>query len=103
MSNEIIYTKYEVLIQNACDKYVQLYKQQYPQERTMDTAKEFMDKYYENYRKDVAGIGVDCMHEAGMTNETSVKIINQNAWSIGKLFSEIMKLSSDFPKEMFGD
>ena len=50
MNNDMIFTKYEVLIQNACEKYVNMYKKNYPEERTIDTAKEYMDKYYDSYK-----------------------------------------------------
>src|ERR1035437_7660696 len=98
MQNEVLYTKYEVAIQHICDKYVNEYKNNFPDERTMDTAKQFMDNHYDKYRKEVAQTAVDIMHEAGIASEVSAKILNQNSLTIGKLFSEIMKLSSDLPE-----
>ena len=94
MNNDVIFNKYLLLIQHACDKYYNKYISNYSA-CTIDTANEFMDRSYEHYRKDVAGIALDCMRESGLTSETSIKIINQHAWSIGKLFPEIIKLSSE--------
>src|SRR5258705_8239189 len=94
MNNDVIFNKYLVLIQDTFDTYYSKYIANYPA-CTMDTANEFMDKFYDRYRKEVVGIALDCMREAGLTSETSFKILNQNAWSIGKLFPEIMILSSE--------
>ena len=88
-----LYSEYEIKIELICSRYVGMYKNEFPEERTFDTAKEFMDREYEKYRKEVARVGIDIMHASGLNSDLSKKIINQNAWSIGKLFTDVMNLS----------
>ena len=90
MSDEL-FAKYDGLIQVALEKYFQAYKAKYPEARNFDTAKEFMDQNYDSYRREVAAIGTAIMHEAGLgDNAITRKIIEQNKYSIGALFGEIM-------------
>jgi hypothetical protein len=69
-------------------------------ECTIDTANEFMDKFYEFYRKEIIKIARYYMQEAGLTSDISFKILSQNAYSIGKLYTEIMILSSEFTSSL---
>src|SRR5258705_7759521 len=80
--NDVIFKKYQALIQETCYTYCNKYLAYYS-ECTIDTANDFMNTYYDGYRKEVTEIALDCMREAGLTSETSFKILNQNAWSIG--------------------
>lgn len=90
MSEQLL-VKYEVLVKDSLDKYVRAYKLKYPDSRNIDTAKEFMEENYDSYRREVAGIGIDIIHEAGLgNNEVARQIIDKNRFSIGALFGEIM-------------
>ena len=84
--------KYKALTQQSLDKYMSMYREAHPQNRDIETARVFMDEHYEDYRKEVARIAIDTMHEAGISNhELNKQIVEHNPSSIGALFGEIMR------------
>jgi hypothetical protein len=59
---------------NAVADYMNQHYRNYPKDRNLDTAKEFMDKNDDAYRKKVAGIAVQIIHDGDLEAGLSKKI-----------------------------
>ncbi len=93
-----IFTEYQALITVTADKYLNLYIQQVPKEnRSLETAGDFLTKHDQQFRREVARIGVDMLHDHGLSKEVQQVILEYNSWAISKLFVEVMNASAEKP------
>jgi hypothetical protein len=88
-------TKVEMMV----DAKLAEYKAKYPNGRNLDTAKEFLDGNYEDFRKVCGAVSTDIfhkmIHEHQFDNESVAKVMDANQWNIGKLYVSVMNESGD--------
>jgi hypothetical protein len=98
MDNNQVFTEYQAKITVVAELYLSKYLQQVPKEsRTLDTAGEFLKSHNDQFRKEVAAIGVDMLHNHGLSKEAQQVILENNSWAVSKLFVEVMNASADKP------
>ena len=98
MYHNLIFTEYQAKTALTTDCYLKKYLQQVAKEdRTVDTAGEFLKNHYDQFRKEVAKIGINMLHLHNLSEEVSEVVLENNSWAISKLFIEVMNASSDKP------
>ncbi|RAI96982.1 hypothetical protein LX64_05182 [Chitinophaga skermanii] len=98
---EQILTEYKAKIEVVTQQFLNAYLAEVPKDnRTIDTAGAFLGKHNDSFRKAVATIGVDMLHNHGLGPEVQQVVLENNSWAVAKLFVEVMNASSSVP--LFG-
>ena len=98
MDKNLIFIEYQAKVSFVTDNYLNKYLQKTTKEnRTVDTAKEFLSTYSDKFREEIASIGVNMIHNHGLTKEVEEVVLGNNSWAISKLFVEVMNTSTDNP------
>jgi hypothetical protein len=94
MDKELILNEYKTKIEALTNGYLKKLISEIPEEnRNIERAREFLSKYYDEYRRAVARIGVDMLHNHDLSEEAKQVVLEKNGSAIAKLFTEVANLS----------
>lgn len=91
MTPEQIFDLYKVKISTLVAQYMERYKSTF--EHNSENALKFLEENYEEYRKDVATIGTNMIHEHLNNGDFPQRVAIQNQFSIGALAQEMFNLT----------
>ena len=98
MNKNIILIEYQAITSNITDAYLAKYLQQVAKEnRTVDTAGEFLKIQDEQFREKIASAFVNVIARHRCSQEVQKALLEHNKWAIGKLAVEVMNASTDKP------
>ena len=98
MNKNIVFIEYQAITSNITDAYLEKYLQQVAKEnRTVNTAGEFLKIHDEQFREKIASTFVNIIARHKCTEEVKKALLEHNKWAIGKLAVEVMNASTDKP------
>ncbi len=74
-------------------KYLDLYQNEYPDELTIQTALEFLNVQYPEFRKEFTQLAMDALMAGNFQKEVRSKILEYNGSNIVSLYDTIIEIS----------
>jgi len=87
--------KYQEDVEHVFDKYIQLYFDAYPDEKTPLTAQEFLSINNDKYRAEVNNIALSSFRNNDYDKATHDQILQLNDQNVVRLYEKIMEISRE--------
>jgi hypothetical protein len=83
-------------VTQTAEKYIIMYYSSTPQKnRNPETARDFINKHYKTFRREIVEIGIDTLYSCDFSKEAQKAVQENYRFAVAKLFIEIVIVCND--------